>query len=681
MKQYRIALCGNPNVGKSTVFNVLTGLKQHTGNWSGKTVEAAVGEVHTLQSQWQLIDLPGAYTLFGGSAEEIVASDYLTFEHPDAAIVVCDATRLERNLNLALQIAQACPRTLLCINMLDETEKYGIELELPRLEEMLRLPVVGVSARQKRGMEQLKQRMDELLTQPGSPSPYCFHCPQALRDSVERLCRQIRACCPDLAASFAATRSLMQEDGFCEKLLKYSNAPEQLQKQISQESDRLTRQGLTREKRISAIVAASYAAAREAAQSATRRKTSASSAHQRLDSWMSHWWIGIPVMLGLLGLVLYITLLGANKPAEWLSHAFSMLEPILLGGLQRLHAPLWLQGLLIHGVYRMTTWVVAVMLPPMAIFFPLFTLLEDFGLLPRFAFHLDRCFHCCHSCGKQALCMCMGLGCNAVGVTGCRIIQSPRERLIAILTNALIPCNGRFPALIALVGMFFAASSAAAAGAAWLTLLLLMSIAATLLMSFLLSRTLLRGIPSSFSLELPPFRRPKIGEVLVRSLMDRTLFVLGRAVTAAAPAGVLVWCLANVHAANQSLIAHAALLLDPVGRMIGMDGVILLAFLLGLPANEIVLPMIMMIYQQQGVLNQLSGLAEMKAVLLAHGWTIRTAACVIAFTLFHWPCATTILTIRKETGSAKWTALAVVLPALAGIAICLGIVFLSNLFA
>ncbi|MEG0125868.1 MAG: nucleoside recognition domain-containing protein, partial [Clostridia bacterium] len=357
-------------------------------------------------------------------------------------------------------------------------------------------------------------------------------------------------------------------------------------------------------------------------------------------------------------------------------------EAVLLGFMQNIGAPEWLTGALILGVYRVAAWVVSVMLPPMAIFFPLFTLLEDLGFLPRVAFNMDKCFQRCCACGKQALCMCMGLGCNAVGVMGCRIIQSPRERLIAILTNSMVPCNGRFPTLIALFTMFFMLVSGTA-GALLCALLLMgvivLSVLVTLGCSKFLSCTFLKGVPSSFSLELPPFRRPKFGQVIVRSIFDRTLFVLGRAVCVAAPAGLIVWILANVMVGEHSLLCHIALFLNPVGKWIGMDGAILLAFVLGFPANEIVLPMILMIYMAQGTLIAPQGLDSLKELLVSNGWSIWTAACVTLFSLFHWPCSTTLLTIYKETHSAKWTALAFLLPTAVGCILCFLVSILSKI--
>ena len=370
-------------------------------------------------------------------------------------------------------------------------------------------------------------------------------------------------------------------------------------------------------------------------------------------------------MLGLLGLVLWLTLQGTNRLSGGLAAALGWVEGWLCRGMAG--APAWLYGAVIEGAWRMLATVVAVMLPPMAVFFPLFTLLEDVGYLPRVAYNLDRPFARCGACGKQALTMCMGFGCNAAGVVGCRIIDSPRERLMAAVTNAFVPCNGRFPALITLILLM---GIGGGWGALALTGLTLLGVASTLLATALLGRTLLRGAPSFFTLELPPYRPPQVGQVILRSVLDRTVFVLGRAAAVAAPAGLLIWVGANVTVGDASLLAHAAGWLDPVGRALGMDGVILLAFLLGTPANEVVLPLAVMLYTAGGTLPVgLTG-AGLAAALGAAGWTPVTALCVALFTLFHWPCATTIWTVKKETGSMKWAAAAALLPTLWGAALC-----------
>lgn len=393
---------------------------------------------------------------------------------------------------------------------------------------------------------------------------------------------------------------------------------------------------------------------------------------------------GILMFLMLLG-VFWLTMAGANYPADLLWDGLFWLEGYLARGMEFLGMPTWVISMLVYGIYRVLAWVVAVMLPPMAIFFPLFTLLEDLGYLPRVAFNMDHAFQKCKACGKQCLTMAMGLGCNAAGVVGCRIIDSPRERLIAILTNSMVPCNGRFPTIFAMITLFFIAGlnntfSASLLSAALLTFAILLGIAATLCTSWFLSHTLLKGIPSSFTLELPPYRRPQIGKVIVRSIFDRTLFVLGRAVAIAAPAGLLIWILANVTFGDQSLLLILTGFFDPLGRLMGLDGVILVAFILGFPANEIVIPIILMTYLQTGYLVDMKDSMALRELLVSHGWTWITALCMLIFCLFHWPCSTTCLTIKKETGSWKWTAVAVALPTLLGMVLCIIIAAIGRIF-
>ena len=404
----------------------------------------------------------------------------------------------------------------------------------------------------------------------------------------------------------------------------------------------------------------------------------------RIDHVVTSKGWGLVWMVVLLSVIFWITISGANVPSEMLSGMFEDLQVWLHQLFASWSMNPYITSFIVDGVVKTCGWVISVMLPPMAIFFPMFTLLEDFGYLPRIAFNLDGFFQKACTCGKQALTMCMGFGCNAVGVSGARIIDSPRERLIAIITNTFVPCNGRFPTLISIITMFFAGVVAAPWNGLLSTLLLtgviVFGVILTFLTSRFLSKTLLKGVPSSFTLELPPYRRPQFGKVIVRSIFDRTLFVLGRAVSVAIPAGAIIWLLANIQVQDASLLQHISLFLDPFAHLMGLDGVILLAFLLGFPANEIVVPIMIMAYLANGSMTDIGDLAVLKELFVNNGWTWVTAICTLMFSLVHFPCATTLLTIHKETQSWKWTAVSFLLPTVLGILLCMGINLLAHIF-
>ena len=630
MAERVIALAGNPNVGKSTVFNSLTGMRRHTGNWSGKTVDTASGRFRTAENEYILVDLPGTYSLLTHSAEEEVARDFLGGDDVDGVVIVCDAACLARNLNLALQVLEMAPHrpTVLCVNLMDEAEAKGLKLDLNALSDSLGVTVVGMSARRRGEAARLGDALDRAFSAPLPP-------PAPLRYA------------PEIEAAIAARR------GERWRALQYLSEDPAM-------ADRI----------VSVLHARACEVAAGTVSAGQGEACGYTAADARRDRILTGRRTAYPIMLVLLFFILWLTVEGANYPSAWLGALFGWAEAGLLGLMEAWGAPVWLTGVLVEGGWRTLGRVVSVMLPPMLIFFPLFTLMEDAGYLPRIAYNLDRPFRACRACGKQALCMCMGFGCNAVGVVGCRIIDSKRERLLAVLTNSFVPCNGRFPTLIALIVIFFAGSGGGAVSALLLLGLILAAVAVSFGMTWLLSHTLLRGMPSAFTLEMPPFRRPRVGRVLVSALVDRTLFVLGRAAAVAAPAGLVIWVMANITVGEMSLLSWGAAALEPIGRLMGMDGVILLAFILGLPANEIVLPIALMIYTAGGSLGEVGTWSSLGEILAAHGWNRGMAACVLIFTLFHWPCSTTLLTVKRETGSSAMAALAALLPTTVGVLLC-----------
>lgn len=685
-----IALAGNPNVGKSTIFNSLTGMKQHTGNWPGKTVANAQGRYTCEGRTCILVDLPGTYSLMAPSAEEEIARNFLCFGKPDAIAVVCDASCLERNLNLVLQTMEISSRVVVCVNLTDEAEKKGIQIQTELLSQKLGVPVIPTVARNKKSLPALTHALCR-MTRRTEPSVYHVRYPEPVEKALSILIPVLQEKTggqPD--SRWLALRLLDADDsllgemrhGLGDDFLEDKNMKDALK----QASDLLLKSGIDTEAFRDLITASLVAEAEKLCQDVVLMERPVYQFRDwKLDQFLTSRLFGYPAMILLLAFLLWLTITGANYPSQALAALLFRFQDLLTALSGRLHAPEWLHGMLVLGIYRVVAWVVSVMLPPMAVFFPLFTLLEDMGYLPRLAYNLDKPFQCCHACGKQALCMAMGFGCNAAGVTGCRIIDSDRERLLAILTNSFVPCNGRFPTLIALIAIFFAGMSKSLWSsflcALLLTLMILLGIGMTLAVTWLLSVTLLKGMPSAFTLELPPYRRPQVGSVIVRSIFDRTLFVLGRAVAVAVPAGLLIWIMANVTAGGTSLLELCASFLDPFAGLMGLDGVILIAFLLGFPANEIVMPVIFMAYLSQGTLMEPGSFAAMKTLLLSHGWTWMTAVSMLLFSLFHWPCSTTLLTIHKETKSLKWTALAALLPTAAGILLCMLFTGACRIFA
>ncbi|NFI96104.1 ferrous iron transport protein B [Clostridium botulinum] len=675
-----IALAGNPNVGKSTVFNNLTGLNQHTGNWPGKTVTNATGKYIHNKKDFILVDIPGTYSLMANSVEEEVARDFICFGNPDATVVIVDATCLERNLNLVLQTLEITENVLVCVNLMNEAKRKGIVINLEKLSSLLGVPVVGTSANIGKGLKELKDEIYNLSFNSINKNTISIKYSSFIEESILLIEKSL----PDNLKYKINTRwlSLKLLEGDLTLLSSIDNYigfnlldDTGISKAIYNAKEYLKINGLDenmlRDEIVTTLVRIAEKVSKDVVAFSLEKYNDFD---RKIDKVLTSKKFGIPIMILLLAIIFWITITGANVPSEMLATGLFWIQDKLSAFLFSLGAPVWLEGVLIQGVYRTLAWVVSVMLPPMAIFFPLFTLLEDLGYLPRIAYNLDNFFKKSCACGKQALTMCMGFGCNAAGIIGCRIIDSPRERLIAIITNNFVPCNGRFPTLIAIITMFFAGMFVgpfqSIASALILTCVILLGVFMTLTISKILSKTILKGIPSSFTLELPPYRKPQVGKIIVRSIFDRTLFVLGRAIVVAAPAGLVIWLMANLNVNGLSILTHCANFLNPFAHLIGLDGYILMAFILGFPANEIVIPIIIMSYMATGSIIELSSTAQLHSLLLENGWTWLTAVCVMLFSLMHWPCSTTCLTIKKETQSLKWTAISFLVPTITGITIC-----------
>ena len=714
---YLVALGGNPNTGKSTVFNALTGLRQHTGNWPGKTVARAEGAFDLEGRRVKLIDLPGTYSLQAGSADEEVARDFVLFGQPDVTVVVVDATRLERNLNLVLQILEITDRVVVCLNLMDEARRHGIGIDVDELAARLGVPVVPTVARRGDGIPELLDAIHGVATSEIETRPYRIQShPAEVEVAVRALVEPIEAAYPELPNARWVALRLLNADERVEEATRSGDLGKLAEGSLDGDDDE------------SAPSVVAVAGARNILETASRlRWTLSPNFHDRLtesmyteaqriaeasqvrgvkrikfdldrtlDRLLTSRWLGFPLMLAILTAVFWITISGANYPSRFLAWLLmDKLHVVLMGFAASIGAPWWLSGFLFDGVYLATAWVIAVMLPPMAIFFPLFTLLEDFGYLPRVAFNLDALFRKAGAHGKQALTMCMGFGCNAAGVVATRVIDSPRERMIAIITNNFSLCNGRWPTQILIASIFVGtlapAHLAGFVSASAVVAIALLGIAAMFLASWMLSRTVLAGEATTFSLELPPYRPPRLWQTLYTSLIDRTLIVLWRAVLFAAPAGAVIWLISNVHLGGASIAVHAMDWLDPFALLVGLNGVILLAYVVAIPANEIVIPTVLMLTvvtlgatgvgEGTGVMFELDSLGQTGDLLRASGWTLLTAINLMLFSLLHNPCSTTIYTIFKETRSAKWTTVASLLPLVMGFVVTFLVTQVWRLFS
>ncbi|SDH96909.1 ferrous iron transport protein B [Myroides phaeus] len=696
---YSIALAGNPNTGKSTIFNALTGLKQHTGNWPGKTVTRAEGSFQYKESKYKLIDLPGTYSLMSTSEDEEIARDFILFGKPDVTVVVVDAGRLERHLSLVVQIQEITNKVVVCLNLMDEATRHGVEIDVRGLSRDLGVPVIPTSARNKEGIPELLLAIDQVATGKYVPEHKTISgISGESRKAVQEVATDLLALDADLpSASWIAMRLIQQDNSIqaalLNKTLSQKITVEKIQPILEKANQYHDSLGLDYSDNVAGAIFSQV--------SKTVKSTVKSDENQRafridrmIDNVVTSKRFGFPIMLLMLGGVLWLTIIGSNYPSDALSYLLlEQLYPLLKEGATSVGFPWWLSGFLIDGVYLATAWVIAVMLPPMAIFFPLFTLLEDFGYLPRVAFNLDRLFKGAGAHGKQALTMSMGFGCNAAGVVATRIINSPREKLIAIITNNFSLCNGRWPTQILMATIFIGALVPAYMSHTISTLavvgIVVLGIAFTFFVSWFLSKTMLKGEASFFTLELPPYRPPHVLQTVYTSLIDRTLIVLWRAIVFAAPAGAIIWLVCNIMIGDKSMALWVIEGLDPIGVLLGLNGVILLAYVVAIPANEIVIPTILMLTamvlgdaslgEGAGVMFEVSD-GEIATILHAAGWTTLTGVNLMLFSLLHNPCSTTIYTIYKETNSVKWTIVASILPVILGVIVCFVVAQVWHLF-
>lgn len=634
------------------------------------------------------------------SEEEEIARNYICFGNPDATIVVVDATCLERNLNLVFQIMEITPNVIVCVNLLDEAKKKGIKIDLNRLQNLLNCPVVGTIATKKKTLNKLLAETKNVCTQKNI-MPNLIKYPENVEKAINSLlpivskisgipkylhrwvCLKLIDDEPKIISSIESNFNVKLTENIdlkkaLNKIFSQSNnssspaLDSQSDANLQLRNNRFISASNLKDEIVTTIVNKSAEINREVC---TYTKENYSNFDRKIDKVITSKTFGIPIMILFLGVIFYLTICGSNYPSSMLFEFFEFFEDKLLFALNYIHCPEWLTKMLVLGIYKTVTWIVSVMLPPMAIFFPLFTFLEDLGFLPRLSFNVDGFFKKAGTSGKQMITMCMGFGCNAAGVVGTRIIDSPRERIIAAVTNAFVPCNGRYPFLIAIATIFISGSFLGLPASVSSTLIviavILLGIILTLAISKLLSNTILKGMSSSFILELPPYRKPQIGKILVRSIFDRTIFVLVRAIEVAIPASIVIWLFANISIGGDTLLTLVASFLDPFAKLMGLDGYILVAFIFGMPANEIVLPIILMCYLGTNSLTDISDYASIGEILKAHGWSIITAINVMIFTVLHFPCTTTLLTIKKETGSLKWTALSFLLPTVCGIFLCI----------
>ena len=654
----KVVLLGNPNVGKTSIFNALTKSNEHTGNWTGKTVDFA-NKKYTYNKQiYNLIDLPGTYSLYSYSKEEEVTRDYIYFEKYDTILIVIDSTLLERNMNLVLETLEINKNAILCLNLIDLANKKGINIDTKKLEKELGIPVIKVCSNNKKDITRLKKVIEKNINK--KSNPYTLQYSKEINKCIRKINKEID--------NKELSKLLLQNNKNLNDIIykKYNLDKEKIENIISNCNLYLEKKDINyNEERLILINNTSNIIANNVCNSSNYKIP-------LLDKIFNSKLLGIPFLLLILLIILWITIIGSNYPSSLLFNLLFKFNNYLSNFLITINTPAIIHNIIINGILKTLFWVISVMLPPMIIFFPLFAILEESGILPRIAFNTDKIFKNCNCHGKQSLTMCMGLGCNVCGVNACRIIDSKKERLIAIITNSFIPCNGRFPSLITIITMFLVTGSLVNIKVGIiLALFLILSFVITLLISKLLSKTLLKGYSSSFILEMPSFKKTRLKKIIVDTFIEKIFVILKRAILITIPTGIIIWLLSNININYINILSYITNFLDPIAKIFNIDGTILFAILLSFPANEIIIPIILMSYLNGTSLMEYESIKELKEIFVNNGWTIKTAISTLILIMFHFPCSNTLISIKKETNSIKWTIISFILPFIIGLLLCL----------
>jgi len=658
-----VALGGNPNIGKSTLFNLLTGRNQHVGNWPGKTVEKVEGRLRYNGKIIKVVDLPGTYSLNAGSLEEVIARDFLVQGKPDVVLAMADATNLERNLYLVLQLMELTPRLVLAVNMMDVARREGLRINLNKLSAALGIPVVSISAATGQGIDGLLKTVIAVGEGTITPAPRVDYG------------KEIESCLQKISAALAGAAARWPRRWTALKLLE-NNPAVAAELKAAGHVEALQQAAACREfigpcvQR--KVIAALYGFAhRVAAEAVTGRSNGRRSLTERLDGIVLHRLAAFPIILVMLGTIFAITLFGAAPLSARLAAIFAWLADQTREILVCLHAPWWLTGAVVDGLIVGMGAVISVMLPTMTIFFVIFALLEDAGFVPRLAFIMDRPLKAVGSQGKHCVSCLLAFGCSIPAVSSTRIMTGS-HRLLAMLTSPLLPCNGRLGVMLAVTGAFFGMRAPLA-----MVGLLAIAAAAVMAGTFLLHAIFFRADNPGFVLELPPYRLPRLRPVIFRTLREKVWHVLTRAALLAAPMTVVIWVLSNFPAGPApSITARLADLLKPAGLFFGLDGKTLVAALYALPAKEVVLGALAI---TNGLTSSLEGSAALESHLLA-GWSGLQAFTFLVFFMLYLPCAYTAVVIYKESKSLKWTAVGLLLPLVMALAITWAVYHVGLLF-